>query len=138
MKKTLTFTLVLLLIALFAMTGCKVTDDNPLDGAVYTEDTSIGEGDITYTLKVVVGESTVTFTVKTDKTNLAEALVESGIVEGDNEQFGLYIKRVNGILADYNVNGAWWSLSVGGEVSSVGADSITVEDGGCYELTYSK
>ena len=138
MKKTLTLTLVLLIALTSVLISCGNVDADPFETATYTEDTSLGEGSITYTLKVVVGDRTVTFTIKTDEDNLGAALRKSGIVEGDDGPYGLYIKKVNGIVADYDVNGAYWALSINGEAASTGADGISLKNGGCYELTYSK
>ena len=138
MKKTLTLTLVLLIALTSVLVSCIDKDTDPFDAATYTEDTSLGEGELTYTLKVIVGERIVTFTIKTDEDNLGEALRKSGIVEGEEGPYGLYIKKVNGIYADSDTNGAFWALSSNGEATLSGADGITLEDGGCYELTYSK
>lgn len=138
MKKTLTLALVLLIALTSVLVSCIDKDTDPFDAAIYTEDTSLGEGAHTYTLKVIVGERIVTFTIKTDEDNLGKAFRKSGIVEGEESTYGLYIKKVNGIVADYDTDGSFWALSSNGEATPTGADGITLEDGGCYELTYSK
>ena len=129
--------LVGILLLLATLVACSASSD-PWDAAIYTEDTSHGEGALTYTLLVTMEEHSVRLTVSTDEKNLARALLQTGIVEGDDGEFGLYIKRVNGILADYDVNGAYWGIWVDGVATSTGADGITVEDGKTYELRYSK
>lgn len=135
MKKTLLFALLLIFALIFTLAACDSTD--PWSDAVYTEDTTLGEGAVTYYLQVVVGEHSVTFTVKTDETNLGASFRKSGIVEGEESTYGLYIKTVNGILADYDKDASWWGLTKDGE-ATLGADTVTVEDGAHYELTYSK
>ncbi len=107
-------------------------------GAKYTEDTEVGEGAVTVKVKVVAGEKTITITVHTDKDNLGDALVENDLVSGDESEYGLYIKTVNGILADYDKDQSWWAISKDGEMLSTGADSTPIADGENYELTYTK
>ncbi|MGN1409382.1 MAG: hypothetical protein ACI4XJ_04310, partial [Eubacteriales bacterium] len=71
-----------------------------------------GAGEITITVAVVnkAGETTE-HEIKTEKTNLADALLEAGLVEGTNDQYGLYITTVNGEVADYDADQAYWALS---------------------------
>lgn len=104
--------------------------------AQYTEDCEIGSGAHSARITVQIGERKVTITVKSDKTNLAEMLTESKLVEGEEGSYGLYIKRVNGILADYDADKAFWSLQQNGTPTALGASSITVADGDAYELVY--
>lgn len=105
-------------------------------GAKYTEDTEIGSGAHSVLITVTIDGKSVVITVKSDKDNLAEMLVEAGLVEGDESEYGLYIKRVNGVLADYDVDQSFWNLLQNGTPTAVGASSITVTDGDAYELAY--
>ncbi len=106
--------------------------------ATYTEDKTFGEGAKTVTVEVIAGDKSVTFTLKTDKENLADAMLEHKLVEGDNDQYGLYIKKVNGILADYNIDQHYWGLSKNGEALMTGASGVKISDGEKYEFTYAK
>lgn len=106
------------------------------DNAQYTEDTEVGEGAHSVFIEVKIGGKSVTLTVKSDKDNLADMLTENGLVEGDNGDYGLYIKKVNGITADYDTDNAYWGLNKDGEPTPVGASAITVTDGEHYELVY--
>lgn len=105
-------------------------------GATYTEDTEIGSGAHTALITVTIDGKSVTITVKSDKDNLAEMLVETGLAEGDESEYGLYIKRVNGVLADYSIDQSYWSLLQNGTPTAAGASSITITDGDAYELMY--
>ncbi len=78
------------------------------------------------------------FILETEKGNLGDALLEAKLVEGEMGQFGLYIKSVNGLRADFELDGAYWSLSKGGEYLMTGADATPIADGEKYELTYTK
>lgn len=106
--------------------------------AKYTENKEIGEGAVTVKIKVIAGEKNITLTVHTDKDNLGAALLEYELVSGDQSEYGLYIKSVNGIEADYDKDKAWWSISKDGESLMTGADSTPIADGENYELTYTK
>ncbi len=150
MKKTRTALAALLCAVSVTLTACGektktlessgsstvVSDAGLWSGATYTEDTEIGAGAHTALITVTIDGKSVVITMKSDKDNLAEMLVETGLAEGDNSEYGLYIKRVNGVLADYSVDQSYWSLLQNGTPTAVGASSITISDGDAYELMY--
>ena len=106
--------------------------------ATYTEDTTVGEGTKTFEFEVICGKNSVTFTVNTDETNLGDALLKEGLVEGDEGQYGLYVKKVNGVMADYDVNQYYWSFTKNGEMMMTGVDGEEIEAGVHYEMTVAK
>lgn len=106
------------------------------DSAKYKEDTELGQGAVTVKIEVTAAEKTVTLTVKTDETNLEKLLVANELVEGDESEFGLYIKVVNGIRADYDLDHAYWAIEKDGAPTPTGANGITVADGETYALVY--
>lgn len=106
------------------------------ENAVYKEDTTVGEGAHSVKIEVKIGERSVTLDVKSDKDNLADILIESNIAEGDVSAYGLFIKKVNGISADYDTDGAYWGVCRDGTPTPTGASDITVKDGERYELVY--
>jgi hypothetical protein len=89
-------------------------------------------------VEVKVEEQSVTFTIKTDKTTLGEALMEHGLIAGDVGQFGLYVKVVNGITADYDIDQSYWAFTKNGEMMLTGVDMTNIADGEHYELVYTK
>lgn len=106
--------------------------------AAYIEDTEIGNGSKVLKLEVTAEDKTVTFTVKTDKETVGEALLEYGIIAGENGDYGLYVKTVNGILADYAINQKYWAFYIGDEYASTGVDSTNITEGATYKLVYSE
>lgn len=105
--------------------------------AVFEDGAVLGEGAISLTIKVVDADKTEsTFTVKTDADNLADALLNAKLVDGDNGAYGLYIKFVNGVRADYDLDKAYWALQKNGEMLMTGANDTPVADGEQYELVY--
>ncbi len=122
-----------------AFAACAKKDTDTLwESAVYTENTTLGEGEITITLEVVAGDKTVTFTLKTDETVLGDVLKEHKLVEGEDGEFGLYINSVNGIEAVWEKDQAYWNVTKSGEMLMTGVDGVTIANGEKYELTYTK
>lgn len=109
------------------------------DTATYREDTTLGEGATTVTVKVTADGRTVTLTLLTDEATLADALLAAELCQGEIAQYGLMISHVNGIRADYDLDhGYYWSISVNGETSMVGASDIPIISGDIYELVRKK
>ena len=102
------------------------SDDPELGAKVITVDVVDGEGNVT------------TFTITTDEEFLRGALEQEQLIEGEDGPYGLYVKCVNGIRADYDKDGAYWALSQDGEPLMSGVDTTPIEDGDHFELTYSK
>lgn len=137
MKRTVsTLTSLFLLLALVLSLGACGGD--PWAEAVYTADTTLGEGGTQFTFEVVCGEHLVTFTVNTDEGMLGDALLDVGLIAGDTGPYGLYVKRVNDVLADYDVDGYFWALYVKGEAAMVGVDATPVEAGAVYRFAREK
>lgn len=108
------------------------------DNALYTENTELGSGEKTLTVDVSAEEKTVTFTVNTDEDTLGEALIDCGLIAGDKGPYGLYVKLVNGIEADYDKTKTYWGVTKNGESVMTGVDAEKITDGGKYEFTYTK
>ena len=106
--------------------------------ATYLEDTTFGEGAKTVTVKVIVEDKIVVFTIKSDAEMLGDALLAHGLIAGEESAYGLYVKVVNGITADYDIDQSYWGFSKGGEYMMTGVDGTPFADGEVYELTYTK
>lgn len=109
-----------------------------VDGtARYTEDVTLGEGGKTITVTVKDNEGkTVVFTIKTDAKTVGNALFENELIAGDEGAYGLYVKVVNGLRADYDKDKAYWAFNIDGEMAMTGVDMTDITDGGKYELVY--
>ncbi len=158
MKRTIKSTLALILALLMTLClfACKQQAETPEtsagtseDGgaiapeglwanATYLTDAEFGEGAKTVKVKVIAEDKSVTFTVKTDAKTLGEALLAHGLIAGEEGQYGLYIKFVNGIRADYDLDKRYWNFTKNGEYMMTGADMTEIADGECYEFTYAK
>lgn len=132
-------TLVLTAALVLTAPSCKQKpSDDPFANAVYTEDTSVGTGETSFKLEVSVLENTVIFTVSTDAKTVGEALLQNGIISGDEGPYGLYIKVVNGITADYDIDGSYWSFYINGEYAMSGVDQTEIDPSAVYKLEYTK
>ena len=97
------------------------------------------EGKKTFTFEVVPLEGeTATFTITTEQEMVGEALLEEGLIAGEQGAYGLYVKTVNGIVADYDVDGTYWAFYINGEYAMTGVDSTPVEDGATYAFKVEK
>ena len=117
------------------LTACGAAPQNVWEDAVYTEDTFFGTGAKTVSVRVVAEKKTVTFAIHTDKETLGEALLEHDLIAGDMGAYGLYVKTVNGMYADYNETKTYWALTKDGGYMSTGVDGTAIADGEKYELT---
>lgn len=93
----------------------------------------LGQGATTFTFTVTdkAGTST-TFTIHTDKATVGEALLEHNLIVGEEGADGLYVKTVNGITADYDVDKTYWAFYINGEYASTGVDKTAVTNGATY------
>lgn len=93
----------------------------------------VGEGSTVFPFCVVDKEGTVTnFEIHTDKTMVGEALVDLELIEGENGDYGLYVKKVNGITADYDTDGVYWAFYINGEYAQTGVDVTEIKEGDSY------
>ena len=102
--------------------------------ALYKEDTELGEGATTITVQVKADDRQISFTIHTDKATVGEAMQEHNLLEGEEGQYGLYVKKVNGILADYDVDQYYWGFYIDGEYALTGVDTTNIEAGVTYCL----
>lgn len=141
MKRILNSTLsaVLLLVFILALVSCNTVDKEGLwENATYRRDMEFGSGAKTVVVEVKAGEDLVTFTIKTDKDTVGAALTEHGLISGEMGDFGLYVKVVNGITADYDVDKSYWAFYIDGEYALTGVDTTKITDGIIYRLEYAK
>lgn len=124
-KKALSFILCIVLIAAMALctTGCN--DNN----------SSTGGEKVQFTFIVVDKEGKETsFDISTDKKTVGEALLEEGLIAGEEGEYGLYVKTVNGTTLDYEKDGMYWSFYVGDDYALTGVDQTDITAGATYSF----
>lgn len=141
MKKTLRSILFALLtvVVVLSSVGCnRVEKTGVWEEATYLSDKEFGEGSKTLVVEVKAEDQSIKFTVHTDKSTVGEALQEFDLIDGEESEFGLYVKSVNGITADFDVDQTYWAFYIDGEMAMTGVDSTEINEGTAYKLEYTK
>ena len=108
------------------------TDAN-VDAPVVTDGATLGEGAHSFTLEITDAEGkTITATINTDEETVGAALLKLNIVQGEDSEYGLYVKTVNGVTVDYDKDGKYWAFYVDGEYAATGVDSTDITAGATY------
>lgn len=144
LKKVLSFILCIVLIAAIALftIGCNGNEDqnsqpqtpsqsnsDVADGGV----TEKGEGETEFYFNVVdVDGKESKFKIFTDKKTVGEALIELALIAGEDSEYGLYVKTVNGLTLDYDKDGKYWAFYIDGEMAMSGVDSTDITEGATY------
>ena len=77
-----------------------------------------------------------TFTYRTDEEYLDKVLVSEGLMEGHEDQYGMVIDKVDGEVAIWDQDQAYWSLYIDGTYATTGVSATPVYDGTIYKLIY--
>ena len=92
---------------------------------------SVAKAEFTFIVVDKDGKETP-FTIATDKAYVGEALIDEGLIEGEEGPYGLYVKTVNGQTLDYDTDGMYWSFYVDGEYGLTGVDQTAIVPGSTY------
>lgn len=110
-----------------------------LAGIWYADRPQTDAGTKTITVEVLHGDgSTKSFTYTTTAEFLGEVLLDQGLVQGEEGEYGLYILTVDGEDAVYEDDGAYWALYQNGEYATSGADTTPIQDGDVFRFEYTK
>lgn len=143
LTKLLSLILCIVLIAAIALftTGCndnsKTTDNESQAVSIVSQDniTVLGEGEKQFIFTVTDADGNETqYEIHTDKTTVGEALMELDLIAGDEGEFGLYVKTVNGITVDYDTDGKYWAFYIDGEYALAGVDATDITEGATYSF----
>lgn len=131
--KAVLVAVVLVLVAM--MFGCgnqvAVGENTP------TENATAVKKNITIEVVDSSKKSTV-YDVSTEAEFLRGAMDDAEGLEysGEEGAYGIMVKTINGELADYNTNGAYWSFNVNGEYCNHGIDTQPINDGDEFVIAY--
>lgn len=144
MKKIILIAMLIATMA-FCVTGCKEKDTDSKEDT--TEETKIdaskdnvlGKGELKFIFKVVDkdGNESV-FEIHTDEKTVGDALIKLDLLEGEEGDYGLYVKKVNGITADYDKDKTYWAFYIDGEYAMTGVDATDIEEGKTYTFKVEK
>ena len=129
----------------FTIVGCNTKKESgnaeitTVQETVKNEVEVLGEGKTMFLFTVVDKDGNETnFEIHTDKEIVGEALLDLELIAGDEGEFGLYVKTVNGITADYDVDQTYWAFYVDGEYAMTGVDATNIEEGKTYSFKVEK
>ena len=141
-NKKLLVTLLVVLIAVMALfiAGCSNNNqDEPIstEPVQTTEPKSsvieMGEGENAFIfIAVDLDGNNTHYMIRTNKETVGEALIENGLISGDDGEYGLYVKTVNGITLDYDKDGKYWAFYEENTYANQGVDSTPIKEGGVY------
>ena len=143
MKKLLSLFLCVVLIAAMALltTACDNFNlkfwETPQETTASESEAPIAKKSFIFIVVDKDGKET-TFNLSTDKATVGDALLAEGLIEGEPGAYGLYVKKVNGIVADYNVDQTYWAFYINSEYALTGVDTTPVEEGATYSFKVEK
>ena len=128
MKKIAVMLLALVMAMSLIACGAKKTET-----CVIEDGAEVGEGAVNFVVEVVdQAQHKTTFTVHTDEKTVGAALQNLGVIAGEDSEYGLYVKTVNGITADYDADGSYWAFYIDGESATTGVDATNVTADAVY------
>lgn len=98
-----------------------------------------GTGATTFTFVVTLADgATTTYTIHTDKDTVGAALLELELIAGEESTYGLYVKTVQGVTADYDTDKTYWAFYIDGEYAMTGVDQTKITAGATYTFKIEK
>ena len=97
------------------------------------------DGTKNITIEVVDNTATsILYEITTTADFLQEAIEETEGLEvtGTDGEFGVMVDTVNGIRADFTLDGAYWSFNVNGDYCNYGISEQPILDGDKFQIIY--
>lgn len=89
--------------------------------------------EFTFVMTDIDGNSKAT-QVTTDCKTVGAALLDGGMIDGEESEYGLYVKTVLGQTYDYDTDGVYWAFYINGEYGLTGVDTTEIVPGSVYEF----
>jgi len=129
-----------MLIAVGILSGCIATEPKEIsslsDAAASVE---LGEGEKELCVEVVDADGSKTsFAVHTNDATVGKALMNVGLIDGEQGPYGLYVKTVNGITYDYDKDNMYWAFYIDGEYATKGVDDTETDEKCIYSFRAEK
>lgn len=138
-KKMLSLILCIVIVAAMTLFASGCSDKNSTAGessqitSSAEQTTVLGTGQTKFTFTVVgLDGKEAKFEINTDKTIVSDALLEHNLIAGEDSQYGLYVKTVNGVTVDYDKDGKYWAFYVNGAYGQKGVSETEVKAGETY------
>lgn len=127
----------------FMTTGCNDTASQKTQAETVTETDVktdvLGEGKTSFAFAITDADGlTTNYEIRTDKETIGEALLELGLIDGEDSEYGLFVKTVGNITVDYDKDGKYWAFYVDGEYATTGVDTTPITPGASYSFKVEK
>lgn len=144
--KVLSFVLCIVLVAAMALCTTACSDNKNAEqetvqttAAPNNSVKELGKGATQFSFSVVDKDGNKTeFLINTDKTTVGDALLELDLIAGDESEYGLYVKTVNGVTLDYDKDQMYWAFFVNGEYATSGVDTTDIDENAEYKFEATK
>ena len=140
LQTRLSLLLCLVLVAATALltSGCKDNQQGTPSATTVTNatvSTVLGEGATVFPLTVLDADGkTTAFEIHTDKKTVGEALLALNFIAGDNGEYGIYVKTVNGMTVEYENGGKYWAFYINGEYAMTGVEKTPITPDTAYQF----
>lgn len=128
MKKSKVIGVIVLVVLVAAMAVAYVS---------FSEKPTQGEKQVTIEV-IMADETSSLYEVLTDGEYLIDAMnnADGLTFEGEEGQYGMSISHINGVRADYLLDGAYWAFYVNDEYCNYGVSEQPIEDGDEFKIVY--
>ena len=127
---TRSFLSLLVILALFAAVALTFT---ACDDDMKNEETQVSE--IEFAVEVTKQDGTTkSFTVRSNKSNVGDALGEKGIISGEDGSYGWFITTVDGEYHKWEEDRKYWAFYINGEYAMNGVSSTSIVEGDTYSF----
>ena len=128
MKKSKVIGVIVLVVLVAAMAVAYVS---------FSEKPTQGEKQVTIEV-ITADETSSLYEVLTDGEYLIDAMnnADGLTFEGEEGQYGMSISHINGVRADYVLDGAYWAFYVNDEYCNYGVSEQPIEDGDEFKIVY--
>ena len=132
MKRKITAAILFILAISVVLSSCG-GDVDPWKSAIYTENATLGTGAKCITVEILCGENAITLTLNTDETTVGAALYALELTNDPS-----FFDVLNGVLASWANDQAYWAFYVGDAMSNVGVDAVEISGGENFKFVYTK
>lgn len=141
LQKILSVLVCFVLITAIALTvtGCQKSNVNEAPQTSGNTVSDEAKETVSFKFVVVDGEGKEqSFDIETTEKTVGAALVKENLIEGEESSYGLYVKKVNGITADYDADGTYWAFYIDGQYASTSVDATEIIEGTTYMFKVEK
>lgn len=157
-RKSLVCLLLVLLLAVAALTGCgknesnteapKTPEQTQANVPEATKDAGktnahkvvkLGEGDKQFNFEVTFSNGKTTYySINTNEETVGKALLALELIAGDDSEYGLYVKTIGEETLDFDADGMYWAFYENGEYAMTGVDATPITQGATYSFVATK